>query len=794
MKTTLRSFVANSSLVAALAMLVLIGGAARADVIKPVGATGNPQGYPGRLDVRTVDGSGLSSTTMPTDPDAGPWPTHTSTPDSNMWLAYPKSTYPNPTISFDLGAAYILSGAHVWNYNENLSNRGCRNVDVYVSNDNATWGSAVATWELGQASGDSSYTGENKSFPPPTQPVRYVKFVPTSDWGGDSRGLSEVRFITPPPVFGVVLTGPTNNQALSTSTPVTASATVVSYGTPPYTVRFFLKQGEGTFGQAGGDVTASPYLADLGPLAAATYQIYATVTDSTTPTANNATSATHTFTVGDLPPTVAITSPAANSSFPPGTAIVIDATASDDYSVTQVDFYADGSLIGTDSSTPYGCSWSGAAEGVHSLTAVATDSNSQTTTSAAVAVRVVIAPLTINLAPSGTASDNLQTHNRYNDLTNFVGNDPRLWFGIKWTSEQLVSALYLQAKLDDYPTDFVFQVANPGVTNPNLSTDTDWTTPDGWTFAGNTNNHPSVTSATPLATYAVRVKATSADQFASSELLVLKGVSTNVAPDATRGGLSGWAGTASRISDGVFMNDQQVTIQQVAPPPLTFDWATPQTLGGIMVAGGAGSYPTSYDVEYQDGSGNWQTAVNVWGNTKQISVAGFTHTTSQHFRVKLTGTSDNTYQRVSEIMLFTAASTVPASGFAGWIGTGGYDLTGADAAVDFDYDGDGFDNGVEYVLGTDPTSPNGGGPVAAADGADFVFTFQRALASKTPDTTVVIDVGTDLVNWPGVYPVDSAPEVTITPGAPGYETVTLRVPRAPDTNKFARMRVTVTTP
>jgi hypothetical protein len=51
-----------------------------------------------------------------------------------------------------------------------------------------------------------------------------------------------------------------------------------------------------------------------------------------------------------------------------------------------------------------------------------------------------------------------------------------------------------------------------------------------------------------------------------------------------------------------------------------------------------------------------------------------------------------------------------------------------------------------------------------------------------------------LVNWPGVYPVDSAPEVTITPGAPGYETVTLRVPRAPDTNKFARMRVTVTTP
>jgi autotransporter-associated beta strand protein len=123
------------------------------------------------------------------------------------------------------------------------------------------------------------------------------------------------------------------------------------------------------------------------------------------------------------------------------------------------------------------------------------------------------------------------------------------------------------------------------------------------------------------------------------------------------------------------------------------------------------------------------------------------------------------------------------SGFASWVG--GYGLTLGNAAAAFDHDLDGLDNAVEYVLGTNPAVANAGA---------FVFTFQRSLASKTPDTVVAIEVGTTLAAWPLVYQVDTAPEVTITPGPTGYETVTLTVTRAPDASKFARLRVTVTDP
>jgi hypothetical protein len=747
------------------------------------------------MDVATINGSGLSSTTMPDDPDAGPWPAHSSFPNNNMWLAYPKNDYPNPTIVFDLGDNYLLTGAHVWNYNEGgLSNRSCRNVDVYVSNDGNNWGEVVVTWELAQASGADNDAGENKNFPGITQPVRYVKFAPISNWDGDSWGLSEVRFIGVPSL-GVTVS-PANGQAVSSATAVTATGTVVG-GTPPFSVSFCWKaQGDGDFA-ALGPLTETPYQVSLGTLAPGTYQIYATVTDSTDPQ-GSATSATNTFTVGDLPPEVAITSPTNGTSFLPGDPITIDATANDDYAITQVDLYADGNLLESVTTEPFSFSWNGAPAGNHSLTAVATDSASQTTTSAAVAVRVDVPTLVINLAPSGTAvRDGGDAIPWLNNLDN-SDNDLVYWVGITWDAQQTFHTLYVQCGNEEghYPVDVDLQVAKPGVTNPNIDTDADWTTPAGWSLRGNTNDFFAVSADIPVATCGLRVKPVFGT-WRPVELLALSGVTSNVMADATVGGLvDGWTtwggGDLSRMWNGDFWYEDQGGIENPAPPPLNIDWTTPQTIAGVMVSGGAGSYPTAYDVEYKDAEDNWQIAVNVADITHQMSGFGFPPVTSRYFRLKLNGTSDNTYQRVSEIMLFTAASTVPASGFAGWIGEGGYDLTGAEAAVDFDYDGDGLENGVEYVLGSDPTSPTGGGPVAAADGADFVFTFQRALASKTPDTTVVIEVGTDLVNWPGIYPVDTTPEVTITPGAPGYETVTLRVPRAPDASKFARMRVTVT--
>ncbi len=92
---------------------------------------------------------------------------------------------------------------------------------------------------------------------------------------------------------------------------------------------------------------------------------------------------------GDIPPTVALTSPVNGSKFTAPATTAVNATASDpDGTVTKVDFYANGSLIGSDTTNPYAATWQGVPAGAYALTAVATDNRGFTTTSAAVSVSV----------------------------------------------------------------------------------------------------------------------------------------------------------------------------------------------------------------------------------------------------------------------------------------------------------------------------------------------------------------------------------------------------------------------
>ena len=92
----------------------------------------------------------------------------------------------------------------------------------------------------------------------------------------------------------------------------------------------------------------------------------------------------------DAPPTVSITSPTSGATFAAGTSISISASAIDGDAtpVAKVEFYANGQLLGTDTTSPYSISWSNVAAGSYSLTAVATDSASHATTSGAVSITV----------------------------------------------------------------------------------------------------------------------------------------------------------------------------------------------------------------------------------------------------------------------------------------------------------------------------------------------------------------------------------------------------------------------
>ncbi|GAC1455671.1 MAG: hypothetical protein PVS2B3_10630 [Steroidobacteraceae bacterium] len=91
-------------------------------------------------------------------------------------------------------------------------------------------------------------------------------------------------------------------------------------------------------------------------------------------------------------PTVTLTAPAAGAIVNHTVALTATAAASMTYSltVTRVDFYVDGALVGTATTSPYTVNWDSTkvADGSHSITAKVTDSRSDTATSPALMVTV----------------------------------------------------------------------------------------------------------------------------------------------------------------------------------------------------------------------------------------------------------------------------------------------------------------------------------------------------------------------------------------------------------------------
>ena len=118
---------------------------------------------------------------------------------------------------------------------------------------------------------------------------------------------------------------------------------------------------------------------DTSTVADGVHQVGATATD----TSGQATSASYAVTVDSdfsLPPSVALTEPAASAVV--GGTVSVRANASDDIGVTQVSFSVDGTTIGTDTNGGDGwsVSWntSTVADGVHDVVATAADTQGQT--------------------------------------------------------------------------------------------------------------------------------------------------------------------------------------------------------------------------------------------------------------------------------------------------------------------------------------------------------------------------------------------------------------------------------
>lgn len=109
--------------------------------------------------------------------------------------------------------------------------------------------------------------------------------------------------------------------------------------------------------------------------------------------------------LGNLSPSVVLTAPADGATFGLPTTIGLSALALDgDGAVTKVEFYEGVNKLGEDNTPPFTFSWANAADAVYQLTAVATDNNGGTSTSAPVAITVTDTNLPVITQVTGSTN------------------------------------------------------------------------------------------------------------------------------------------------------------------------------------------------------------------------------------------------------------------------------------------------------------------------------------------------------------------------------------------------------
>lgn len=155
----------------------------------------------------------------------------------------------------------------------------------------------------------------------------------------------------------------------------------------------------------------------------------------------------------DPSPSVTITNPVANSLFVISpTNIVVNATAADNDSVTNVAFYYNRTnFIGQDASSPYSVTWSNVTAGTHTLSARAWDNLGASTLSAPVTIIVngmpsvsltnpasgmhfSVTPTNITLAASASDGDGTVTNVAFFVGTNFIGQDATSPYSATWSN------------------------------------------------------------------------------------------------------------------------------------------------------------------------------------------------------------------------------------------------------------------------------------------------------------------------------------------------------------------------
>jgi len=203
---------------------------------------------------------------------------------------------------------------------------------------------------------------------------------------------------TPPTVS---ITAPANNSTFASPASVSLQATAAAKTAGATITKVVFYYASST---VIGTVTSAPYSYSWTGMAAGSYSVTAKATDSL----GQVTTSTAIAVKINAAPTVSISSPTSSTSFTAPASIPITATATAKASgatISKVDFYNNGVLLGTSTTSPYTYTWTGVATGTYPLTAKATDSLGSVTTSAAVSVTVKAPPApTVSLTAPATGA------------------------------------------------------------------------------------------------------------------------------------------------------------------------------------------------------------------------------------------------------------------------------------------------------------------------------------------------------------------------------------------------------
>jgi len=236
----------------------------------------------------------------------------------------------------------------------------------------------------------------------------------------------------------VSITTPTNNEDVIPGSNLIITVNATEYGSGTLAnVAFYANS---TFL---GNSSSAPYSFTWANTPGGSYALTAVASDSQ---GNSITSSVVNISAG---PSVSITSPANNTGFNPGSSITITAAASETgATITNVAFYANATLLGNSAGAPFSFTYSNVPAGAFALTASASDSFGNATTSSVVNITLgpavsITAPATganfkpgSSIAISASASENggTITNVAFYANTRLLGNSPGAPYGYNWTN------------------------------------------------------------------------------------------------------------------------------------------------------------------------------------------------------------------------------------------------------------------------------------------------------------------------------------------------------------------------